>query len=592
LGGGGIPSGRVAVVGGGIIGLAHAWMAAEHGWAVTLFERDSRARGATVRNFGMVWPIGQPAGRPLEVALASRRRWLQLADVCGDVRCCGSLHVAHHSDEWAVLQEFANSGPRLGYDVRLMSAVEVKECCEAVRPEGLRGGLYSGMELGVDPKSAAARLSAWLAETRGVRLAFGTEVVEVREGPVVVPRGHDPLDFDLVIVCTGRFWRQLFPRAFAEAGLVNCKLQMLSTAPQPAGWRMGPHLASGLTLRHYPAFRVCNALPALEERIRAEAPELDAAGIHVMASQPADGRVILGDSHVYGEEPSPFDSASVERLILRELGRIIQLPDWTIEARWHGVYAKTPGGYCCREEVLPGVWVSTGAGGSGMTMAFGIAEEFFATVIADEAAGHREGSSPALVQPRGDDDPIEAIVQLFARHGESLYGGEAVTQIEHALQAASLAVSAGADDAQVTAALLHDVGHLLHTLPDDAPEQGVDDRHEELAARRLSAWFGADVCEPIRLHVDAKRYLTATEPSYLAGLSAASLTSLALQGGPMDMTEQESFRRHSRWREAVELRRWDDQAKVPGLETPDIGFYLATVRACLLTSGSTFRSGG
>jgi predicted HD phosphohydrolase len=131
---------------------------------------------------------------------------------------------------------------------------------------------------------------------------------------------------------------------------------------------------------------------------------------------------------------------------------------------------------------------------------------------------------------KDNDGTIAEIARLFAERGDSAYGREAVSQREHALQAASLAVAEGASAALVTAALLHDVGHLLHDLPEDVPDEGVDDRHEELAGRWLATRFGADVVDPVRLHVAAKRYLCAIDPTYRQQLSPPSLLSLRLQG--------------------------------------------------------------
>src|SRR5579871_1803106 len=138
-------------------------------------------------------------------------------------------------------------------------------------------------------------------------------------------------------------------------------------------------------------------------------------------------------------------------------------------------------------------------------------------------------------------DPVAEIDRLFRERGRSRYGGEAVTQLEHALQAAALAEQEGARPALIAAALLHDVGHLLHDLPDDAPERDVDDRHESLAARWLAGRFGPEVVDPVRLHVAAKRYLCATAPGYLDGLSPPSLHSLELQGGPMSPGQARRF---------------------------------------------------
>jgi phosphonate degradation associated HDIG domain protein len=176
---------------------------------------------------------------------------------------------------------------------------------------------------------------------------------------------------------------------------------------------------------------------------------------------------------------------------------------------------------------------------------------------------------------------LDAILGLFADRGDSAYGGEPVSQIEHALQAAALARRDGAGVTLVTASLLHDVGHLLHDLPDDAPGRGVDDTHETLAARWLSRWFGPEVIEPVRLHVDAKRYLCAVEPEYLGRLSEPSVLSLRLQGGAMTADEVHAFRGSPYVAEAVALRRWDDEAKDPELVVPDLESYVTVIEETL-----------
>ncbi len=162
------------------------------------------------------------------------------------------------------------------------------------------------------------------------------------------------------------------------------------------------------------------------------------------------------------------------------------------------------------------------------------------------------------------------VIQLFQKRGGSQYGREAVSQQEHALQAAFFAETAGVSSSLIAAALLHDVGHLLHQLDDDAPERGIDDRHETLAAQWLERRFGPEVVEPVRLHVDAKRFLCATEKDYIAQLSPASIVSLRLQGGVMSDDEVRLFRSHPFCEAAVALRRWDDFAKQPQLVTPPI----------------------
>lgn len=179
---------------------------------------------------------------------------------------------------------------------------------------------------------------------------------------------------------------------------------------------------------------------------------------------------------------------------------------------------------------------------------------------------------------------VDEIARLFAARGNSMYGGEGVTQLEHALQAAALAEANGADAATISAALLHDVGHVLHNLPDDAPDQGIDDVHEELAYRWLKKYFGPAVAEPVRMHVDAKRYLCAAEPGYHDVLSPPSLQSLMLQGGPFSPDEAREFERHPHFEQAIMVRRWDDEAKVPDLETPTLEHFLRYVREVVADS--------
>lgn len=187
-----------------------------------------------------------------------------------------------------------------------------------------------------------------------------------------------------------------------------------------------------------------------------------------------------------------------------------------------------------------------------------------------------------------DDDTTQEVLRLFRERGGSQYGGEAVTQQEHALQAAFFAEREQADATLIAAALLHDVGHLLHSLPDDAPEQGVDDRHEALAAHWLSQRFGPAVVEPVRLHVAAKRYLCATDPDYLRQLSPPSTLSLKLQGGPMSDDEACEFQSHPFYAASVRLRRWDDAAKVPELVTPALEHF-ATYLDQALSKGAPCR---
>lgn len=366
-----------AIVGAGIVGLAHAWEGARRGQRVIVFERSPRAQGASVRNFGMVWPIGQTAGEGYQTALRSRERWLEASRGAGfPARECGSIHLAHRPDEWAVLEEFAARSAALGYDCRLLTPAEIGEKTPAAHPQGLLGGLWSPTELCVDPRQALATIPRWLEEKFGVEFEFKTAIARV-DPPRLLAGDGRVWSADRIVVCGGADFETLFPEVFSSAGLKRCKLQMLRTAPQPPEWRLGPHLASGLTLRHYKNFEVCQSLASLKRRVHEETPELDRYGIHVMAAQNELGEVILGDSHEYDAAIEPFDKTEIDELMLAHLRKLIRIPDWTITARWHGIYAKHPDRACLEAEPQPGVRVMTATGGAGMTLAFGLAERLW-----------------------------------------------------------------------------------------------------------------------------------------------------------------------------------------------------------------------
>ncbi len=169
------------------------------------------------------------------------------------------------------------------------------------------------------------------------------------------------------------------------------------------------------------------------------------------------------------------------------------------------------------------------------------------------------------------------ILALYTARGSGAYFGERVSMTEHGLQAAWLGRVEGAPEPLILAALLHDVGHLIEEVPDALADWTADARHEEIGARWLAQHFGPEISEPVRLHVPAKRYLCATDARYFGGLSPASVHTLKLQGGAMSASEVAQFDSEPYFRDAVRIRRWDDQGKVAGLRTPPLAEYLDLV---------------
>jgi D-hydroxyproline dehydrogenase subunit beta len=366
----------VAIVGAGIIGLAHAYVAAKTGYRVSVFERNAAASGASVRNFGMVWPIGQSAGAMYQMALRSREIWRALLDEAGlPYHSEGSLHVTYREDEAAVGREFAERAKPLGYACEWLDAAQTLQKTAAVRREGLLGALWSSMEMTVDAQQVIARIPAFLSERYGVSFHFGCAVKEVDSHSVSTHEHR--CEAKVVIVASGDDFKTLFPSAFADAGLTRCKLQMLRTEQQPENWHLGPALAFGLTFRHYPTFSICDSLAALKARVAHETPELDQWHIHVLASENSARQITLGDSHEYGLEVSVFDRTRINDLILNYARDHLRVPTLAIAETWHGVYAKHPDKAFVRLTPAEGIRIVLVTSGVGMTLSFGLAEETF-----------------------------------------------------------------------------------------------------------------------------------------------------------------------------------------------------------------------
>ena len=370
----------VVIVGAGIVGLANAWAAAKRGRSVVVLERSSYAQGASIRNFGMVWPIGQPAGERLDIAMRSRALWIEAAREAGFWHHQkGCIYMATHEDELAVMSEFCRSSNQLGYDCYMLNQEKVKQLCPAASPRYVIGGLASMTEVGVDPREAIAKLPAMLSERYGVKFYFDTAVVRCRPG-VVQTSGHKRYEAgEQVMLCSGADIAMLYPTIYQRYEVTPCKLQMMATVPQPNGYDAGPMIASGASMRHYESFHQCAGLGAMSDRMDREHPEWRRYGVHFMAAHNALGEVVLGDSHEYGDDISPFDNEAIDEIILNGLRNYLQLPEFTIARRWHGIYLKTLNDWRLVKELEPGVTAFNGLGGAGMTMAFGLADRFWSS---------------------------------------------------------------------------------------------------------------------------------------------------------------------------------------------------------------------
>jgi len=361
----------VIVIGGGIIGLAHAVMALKKGLHVILIEEDDMAVGASVRNFGLIWPIGQPAGPLYERARRSRDLWVEMSKKAGFWALeNGSLHLAYEDDERDVLEEYHQE---YGSSTELLTADGVLDKSPFIKRDGLKGGLYSSAEVNVNPKTAIYSITKWLNSQDRCTLKYGEKALRIDR--MIVSTSKAKYEADKILICSGSDFQTLYPGIFASSNLIKSKLQMLRTDPQPGGYKLGPTLCGGLTLRHYASFDQCKSLDDLKKRVASETPEFDDWGIHVMVSQNEHNELIIGDSHEYGQTFDPFDKREINELIIGYMNSFLKVNAPSIKETWHGVYAKNPGKTEFVAEPEDHIKIITGFGGAGMTFSFGYAEE-------------------------------------------------------------------------------------------------------------------------------------------------------------------------------------------------------------------------
>jgi FAD dependent oxidoreductase TIGR03364 len=359
---------RVAIVGAGILGLAHARAAAQAGYAVTVYERSAYAEGASVRNFGLCLLLGQPQGELHQMAQYSRSIWQESLAACGAWhKSGGSLVVARNLLEWEVLQAFQQQCGQ-AYGTELLAP-------KSLYQRGVQGvgGLYSGAELSLDPRAALPLLRQWLAQQYGVRFEFGTQVNGIALPWLETSKGRR--EADRVIVCAGHDFQTLYPQEFSALGIRRCALQMLRVANP--GIALQPAVMTGLSALHYGSFNQTMEQGALLQRLRSqvesEEPELLKHGIHLIIQQMGDdGDLVIGDSHHFGETLPPFRMEEIDESLLALAGAVLGRP-LKVKERWQGIYASGKRPY---EIIQPerGVSAVSVTSGIGMSIGFALAE--------------------------------------------------------------------------------------------------------------------------------------------------------------------------------------------------------------------------
>ncbi|MDW8445251.1 MAG: TIGR03364 family FAD-dependent oxidoreductase [Acetobacteraceae bacterium] len=359
----------LAVVGAGIVGLAHALAAARAGLSVLVMDREARPNGASIRNFGFVTVTGQGWPDTWRRACRSRAIWAEVAPRAGIPISHGGLYVvARRAEALAVLEEFAAG--QMGEGCRILTG----ETLPSPFRRGLAGALFSPHELRVEPREAIPRLVAWLQAEFGVRFLWRTHVRAIE--PPRLETNAGSLVADRIVVCPGNDFLSLYPETIADYAPLRCKLTMLRLAAP--GWRLPAAVMSDLGLARYQGYAGLAGLDRLRARLSAEQPEALANGVHLIVVQSADGSLVIGDSHHYDVTPDPFLASAVEELILEEARAVLDLPrDLPVIERWVGEYpsAAVPAFIASPHPAVRVVLVTSG---TGMSTAFALAEEALA----------------------------------------------------------------------------------------------------------------------------------------------------------------------------------------------------------------------
>lgn len=366
-----MPTYDLAVVGAGIVGLAHAYAAAKRGKRVVVIDRDAQANGASVRNFGFVTVTGQGAGDCWTMARRARDIWAETVDRAGIAVVQRGMVLASRFDESeAVIDAFLRTEMAAGCE--RLTPEQAQAHVPSLRADAARVSLYSPHEIRVESRTAIPLLARFLEEQLGITFLRSTHVVAVE--PPRVQTADGLIEAETVIVCPGDDFTGLFAERIAAYNITRCKLQMLRVRPQaPVHFKTA--VMSDLGLGRYLGYADLPEAEPLKKRLDENLKAERDNGIHLIVTQSADGSVVVGDSHHYATTPDPFASDAVDALILGEFDRVLDLPGRMVTERWLGTYASAPDRWRFTDKPSDSVRVVVVTAGCGASTAFGIGEE-------------------------------------------------------------------------------------------------------------------------------------------------------------------------------------------------------------------------
>ena len=360
----------LAVIGGGIMGLAHAITAARRGQRVVLIERERRANGASIRNFGFVTVTGQERGESWALARRTRDVWAEIAPLAGITVEHRGLYVSARSDEaMAVIEAFLAT--EMGDGCQRITADAFRAATGGLGSADLLGALYSPHELRMESRDAIPLLTRWATDHLGIDIL--TETVAFSSLPPILHTSRGTIAAAQVVVCPGDDFSTLWPDRIAAYNLRRCRLSMLRLADP--GIRLPGALMSDLSLTRYAGYAALPQAAALKAKLVAEQPRHYANGVHLIVAQGSDGTLIVGDSHHYDDLPGPFAPASAEHDILDEYVRATGRPAPAVIERWVGTYASADDRTHLIDTPADDVRLVIVTGGTGASTSFGIAEK-------------------------------------------------------------------------------------------------------------------------------------------------------------------------------------------------------------------------
>lgn len=370
----------LAVIGGGVIGLAHAYIAARAGQKVIVIERDPRANGASIRNFGFVTVSGQERGDSWTLARRTRDIWSDIAVQAGIPIAHHGLYVSARSHEaTAVIEAFLAT--EMGEGCSLLTADDFRAATGGLGGPDLKGALHSPHELRFESREAIPLLAKWLEEHWDV--SFLTQTVAFSTTPPRIETSRGAIEASVVVVCPGDDFVTLYPDRIAAYGVRRCRLTMLKLHGE--GLHLPGALMSDLGLVRYRGYGALPEARALEAKLRAEQPRHFANGVHLIVTQGTDGDLIVGDSHHYADLPGPFAPASAEDDILDEFARATGRPAPAVLERWTGTYAVADDRTYFIDTPEPGVRLVIVTSGTGASTSMAIAERVIGDLLGLQA---------------------------------------------------------------------------------------------------------------------------------------------------------------------------------------------------------------